>query len=173
MKIIEALKAIKRLREKVDDLREKIHSHCAHTSLDKAEYGDKQRDKIQEWINSYRDTLKEIARLKLGLQKTNLETMVTIEIGDNKITEPIAYWILRRRELAGLEHAMWQKVTSKHLKAGSIPPTRQGGEPVEVTIVTHFDPEIRDKYLSSTREEPLIIDATLEVVNATTELIVP
>jgi len=45
------------------------------------------------------------------------------------------------------------------------------GQPVEVKIVRHYDPVQRDKMMAIYRDEPHLIDAALEVVNATTDLL--
>lgn len=40
-----------------------------------------------------------------------------------------------------------------------------------MTLVRYFDPVERDNRVSMYREEPGLIDSTLEVVNATTDLL--
>lgn len=44
-------------------------------------------------------------------------------------------------------------------------------ESVHVTIIRNYDPVVRDKKLVTFKSEPYEIDAALEVVNATTDLI--
>jgi len=170
MKIIEALKHLKRLKIKADDLKEKVNRHCAHSSIEQAEYGDKQREKIREWIDSYHDTVKEILRLRVAIQKTNIQTPVSIEIHGKGVTRTIAEWIHRRRDLAAMDLDLWKKVNDNHVQTGALKPSRQDGDPIEVKSIKYYDPEIRDKKISEYREEPSIIDATLEIVNATTDI---
>ena len=172
MKIIEALKKIKDLKKKAEDLRDKIGTYCADMDHETPVYGtvDQQRAEISKWLQSHSDILKEISKLHLAIQKTNVGTVVPIELGGKTVQKTIAEWIVRRRELAGLEHKAWQKLGDRSLPAtAQIKNTRL--EPVEVRIRRYFDPKERDEKTELYRSEPMTIDATLEVVNAVTDLI--
>lgn len=168
MKIIEAMKRIKILTEKVTDLRAKIAQHCANMDIEKPVYLDPAKQ-IAEWQQSIHDTLKEILSLRVSIQITNLVTPVTIELGGEQVTKPIAAWIHRRRDLSQLEMNMWQALTDRNLKDGEIR-SSTGGENRTVHVVRHFDPRQRDANVELFRSEPALIDATLEIINATTEL---
>lgn len=171
MKLIEALKALKRLNVKLDDLKTKIKTHCAHSSIEQPEYGGEQRQRVQEWIDSYHDTCKEILRLRVAIQRTNLSTPVTIEIGDNKITRSIAEWIHRRRDLAKSEADMWKVLNDRHVRQGQVPSDRPDGKVIEIKSVVYYDPMMRDRKVSEYTDEPSLIDAQLEITNAVTDLI--
>ena len=72
-------------------------------------------------------------------------------------------------DLATLENTMWTKLTDRNLKEQNLQ-TAPGGPVTEVRIRRYYDPKERDAKLELYRSEPSIIDATLEVVNATTEI---
>lgn len=168
MKIIEAMKRVKMNKEKVSDLQAKIAQASANLSIETPVYGDETKNKIKEWLQSCEDIGRENVRLLVAIQRTNLATSVTIEIGEKQVTKSIAEWVWRRREYAGLDQATWSKLTDKGIKEGF----SQGATgPIELKIVRHFDPEVRDKKLSDYRSEPHLIDASMEIVNATTDLI--
>ncbi len=169
MKLIEALKKIKTLQEKIDDLKQKVHRYCADQSHETPVYGETQKEKIKEWIQSYSDTLKEILRLRTAIQKTNLQTDVTIELDDKPVTKTIAEWIHRRRDLAARELELWQGIGDRGLKEGTIKTST--GEQQEVKIRRYYDPTERDNKVELYRNEPTIIDSILEVKNAVTDLI--
>ena len=99
MKIIEALKKIKDLQRKAEDLASKIGQYSAYLNYETPMYPD-QKKQVSEWLQSHDDILKEILRLRLAIQKTNLETDVTIELGGKTVIHSIAGWIHRRRDLA-------------------------------------------------------------------------
>ena len=80
MKIIEALKKTKELVLKAGDLRGKIAKHAAISSLNTPEYPD-QRVQVREWLQAHSDILKEQLRLSIAIQRTNLETVVDVELG--------------------------------------------------------------------------------------------
>ena len=170
MKLIEAMKLIKELQVKADDLRTNVSKYCADLDYETPLYPD-QRKQVGEWIQSHSDVIKKILELRTKIQKTNLATEVTIELGGNQVTKTIAEWIHRRRDLAKGELDMWSKLTDRGLKEGQINSTMAGGEPKMVKIRRYFDPLERDKNIELYRTEPGIIDRTLEVVNAITSVI--
>lgn len=168
MKIIEALKLVKDLQRKAEDLQGKVQRHSAHLSYETPTYPD-QKSQVAAWVQSHTDIVREIARLRCCIQRTNVTTPVTIELDGNHVTKPIAEWIHRRRDLAKLEAQMYRQLTDRGLKEGSAKNTM--GETVDVKIVRCYDPAARDHRLAALDSEPSIIDGRLEIVNATTDLV--
>lgn len=168
MKLIEAMKRIKELGIKALDLRQKVGATCAHLDYETPVYADP-KSQVSEWIQAHGDVLKEILKLRVGIQRTNLATQVSIEIGGIQVTKSIAEWIHRRRDLANMEMAVWSNLGDRGLKEGVI--NQSTGEPKAIKIVRNFDPKERDAKQELFRSEPSKIDATLEVVNAVTELV--
>jgi hypothetical protein len=169
MQLIQAMKKIKDLQRKADDLKVKIGQHCAHLNFETPTYGERQKEQVAEWLQAHEDILKEILHLRVSIQKTNLEIPVTIELGGKQVTKTIAEWIHRRRDLAKSSMDAWSKLTDKGLREGRVKNSME--EVIDAKIIRNFDPAERDKNIELYRSEPSIIDATLEVVNATTELI--
>jgi hypothetical protein len=168
MKLIEALKKTKDLERKLEDLRQKIGVHCAISSLQSPTYPD-QKAKVEGWVQSHTDILKEILRLRIAIQRTNLETEVTIEFPDESATKSIAEWIHRRRSHANTERLAWERLTDRNMKEGF--GDTPAGDKVEIKIVRFFIPDERDTMIDKLSSEPSIIDGRLEVVNAITDLI--
>jgi hypothetical protein len=173
VKIIEAMKKIKDMTQKADDLRTKVVLHSADLDYETPTYGTEQdqRAQVDSWIQAHHDLLREILHLRVAIQRTNLATGVAIELNGKAVTKTIAEWIHRRRDLAGLERAMWIGPMHKAqgLREGTV--TTSAGEKREVRIRRYYDPKTRDERDEQFRSEPLQIDSTLEVVNATTELL--
>jgi len=169
MKVIQGMKGIQALQIKAGDLRKKIQMYCSDSSIETPAYGEDQRNKIKEWLQSHSDTVKEILRLRIAIQRTNLATEVTMELGGKQVKKTIAEWIHRRRDLAGAERSCWEGLTDKNIKEGYY--ETPGGGKQEVKLRRYYDPNERDKNIEMYRGEPGIIDATLEVINAVTELI--
>lgn len=167
MKLIEAMKKLKDLNIKAEDLRKKVGQHCADLNVETALYPD-QKGTIDGWIQAHHDLLKEILRLRTAIQRTNIVTSVTIELGGVQVTKNIAGWIHRRRDLAKLEMAMWQQLGDRGLREGMAQNSQQ--QQIEIRIRRYFDPKLRDERLEQYRSEPSIIDGTLEVTNAVTDL---
>ena len=168
MKLIEALKKIQDLQRKAEDIRQKIQAHSAHLNYETPVYPD-QKKQVSEWLQMHSGVLKEILRLRIAIQRTNLETNVTIELGGKNVTKTIAEWIHRRRDLAQMEQAGWAMLTDRNLKEGIM--RESTGAEKEIKIIRYYDPEERDRNLELYVSEPGLIDARLEVVNAVTDLI--
>lgn len=169
MKLIEAMKKIKDLQIKAEDLRKKCATFCADLSHETATYGAEQKTKIKEWLQGHSDLMKEILKLRIAIQKTNLVTNVTIELGGKQVTKSIAEWIHRRKDLAGLEKSIWDSLTDRGLREGV--GTTSTGEKMDVKIRRYYDPSEKDNNVELFRSEPSTIDRTLEVINAVTDLI--
>lgn len=168
MKIIEALKKIKDLNRKLEDLKEKIGKHSADMDFETPVYPD-QRAQIAAWVQGSVDIIREMERLKFCIHKTNLQTMVTITLGDNTITKSISQWIDRRKTLVALEESIYRKLTNRGLKDVNIQTST--GTPQLSRVRVYFDAKDKDTKMSVLGEEPSLIDAKLEIVNATTDLI--
>lgn len=169
MKIIQAMRRIRELTEKAEDLRKKVVANCVNLSTETPAYSDP-KAKITEWIQSHHDTLKEILSLRVAIQRTNLATKVTIELGGKQVTKTIAEWIFRRRDLAKLEMNIWASLGDGNRKEGTVTLV-PGAQPLEVKILRHWSPEQRDVAIDLFRSEPSIIDGHLEIINAVTDLI--
>jgi hypothetical protein len=168
MKLIQAMKKLKDLAVKAEDLRKKVGLYCSDLTIETAQYPD-QKEQISLWIQSHGDILKEILRLRFQIQKTNIDTPVTIELGGVQVTKSIAEWIHRRRDLAKFDMEMWARLTDRNLKEQNVQ-TTPGGVVTEVRIRRYFDTAARDAKIELYRSEPSVIDATLETVNAVTDL---
>jgi hypothetical protein len=168
VKIIEAMKEIKRLNEKAADLRKKVATHCADLDFETPMYPDQKRQ-VDEWMQSHSDTVARILQLRVAIQATNLQSSVAIELAGKHVTKSIAEWVHRRRDLAKMEVDLWGVLGDRGLKEGTAQQT--SGQALAVKIRRYYDPAQRDQKLALYREEPSIIDAQLEVTNAVTDVI--
>jgi hypothetical protein len=168
MKIIEALKKTQELQRKASDLRIKIAKHSAHLNYETPMYKN-QKQQVSEWLQAHSDILKEILRLRVDIQRTNLATDVDIELGGKVVTKTIAEWIHRRRDLADTDLTAWQVLSDRGLKEGKT--KNSAHEEVEVKIVRCYDPAERDRMMDLYSSEATTIDAKLEIMNAVTNLI--
>ncbi len=174
MKLIEGLKKTKDLLRKADDLRAKIAAYCADLDADVPAYGtpDKQTAQIAEWLQAHSDVLKEIERLRLAIQKTNLVVGVDVEVTDGKhVQKSIAAWIHRRKDLAKMEAAAWAGLTNKNLKAQPYKMTATTDEVKIANIRKYYDQKTRDEKVENFTSEPSRIDAALEIANAVTDMV--
>lgn len=169
MKIIEAMKRVKMNKDKVDDLRKRIGAASANLSIETPMY-ENPREKINEWLQSCTDISQDNVGLLVAIQRTNLATLVTIEIGGKSVTKSIAEWVWRRREYAKIDMETWAQLTDRNLRGQRVQQST-GAEPLDIKLIRHFDPEQRDEKIALYRDEPHLIDAALEIVNATTDLI--
>ncbi len=170
MKIIEALKSIKDLQRKASDLKDKVAKNCADLDCETPTYID-QKKQVSEWVQAYGDIVKEILRLRYAVQKTNINTQVTIDLGNKSVTKSITEWIYRRKDLAKLDEDVWRSLTDKGLRESQTYQVTPSAPAVIVKKRLYFDPVERDNKIELYRSEPHKIDATLEITNAVTTLI--
>ena len=168
MKLIEALKQIKDLSRKADDLKDKVATNSAYLDFETPKYTN-QKQQVAEWIQAHSDILKEILKLRIGIQRTNLQISVTIELDGKQVTKTIAEWIHRRRDLATDECTIWHKLTDRGLKEGKF--KESTGEERIIKIVRCYDTKQKDDRIASLTSEPSIIDSRLEIINAVTDLV--
>lgn len=169
MKIIEAMKAVKQNKEKIADLQSKISSNCANLQHETPLYGTETSNKIKEWLQSCQDLTQQNVKLLCAIAKTNLVTVVSIELGGKQVTKTIAEWIWRRREYAAIDLATFQKLSDRGLKEGM--GQTSTGVPFEIKLIRHFNPHVKDEKVAMYKSEPHQIDSALEVVNAITDII--
>jgi hypothetical protein len=170
MKIIEAMKKVKDLQRKGDDYKGKIQAHCADLDCETPIYPDQKRE-VASWLQGHEDIVKEILHLRCSIQLTNLKTEVTIEVGGKFVKKTIAEWIHRRRDLAKLQETLYRGLTDRGLKEQNLVQLTPGTPQQIIKRRLYFDPSERDKKIEMYRSEPSLIDATLEITNAVTELI--
>ena len=170
MKIIEALKKIKDLARKADDIKAKIKEHCADLDCETPVYPD-QRKQISDWLQAHSDIIKERAHLKTSIQRTNLATKVTIELGDVFVTKCISEWIDRRKEFAKLQEDSYRVLTDNGRRESYVSQPTPNSPAVTIKRRLYYDPSERDKKIELYRSEPSKIDSTLEIINAVTDLI--
>jgi len=170
MKLIEAMKLIKELQVKAEDIRKKIRDHSADLDYENPMYPDQKRQ-VQEWLQSHSDILKEVLKLRVAIQRTNIVTPVTVHLNGDAVTKTIAEWIHRRRDLATNELTAWSMLTDRNLKEGVVASTIPGGAPMKVQVRRYYDPVERDAKMALYKAEPSTIDRTLEVTNAITSLV--
>jgi hypothetical protein len=171
-KLIEAMKQIKDLQRKAADIREKIQKHHADIDIEVPVYGtpEQQRDMVSQWLQAHSDIVKEIGKLRFAIQKTNIQTPVTIILGEKSVTKTITEWISRRKDLAALDAQAWDCLNDKGIKP-AINIQKTDGTLQEVKIRRYYDPKVKDDKRELYRSEPSLIDGSLEVVNAVTDLV--
>ena len=147
-----------------------LGSHAEKLTMDKSRMtGRDQKKQVDEWLQAHSDIVKEISRLRVAIQKTNMETSVAIQLNGKAVEKTIAEWIHRRRDLAVEELKMWNCLTDRGIVEGTgKSPT---GDPIEIKIVRFYDPVARDNHRDLFQSEPITIDSKLEVINAITDLI--
>lgn len=163
------MKRVKMNKEKIADLQGKIAANCANLEHETPVYGAETGNKIKEWLQACTDLSQENVRLLIAIQRTNLQTPVTVELGGKSVTKTIAEWVWRRREYAKLDLDTWSKLTDRNLKEGLV--NSSTGQPFALKLVRHYDPALKDTKMSVYKDEPHLIDGALEIVNAVTDLI--
>lgn len=170
MKIIEGLKKIKYLKHKVCDLHGKIVQYSSDQDCDTPTYKD-QTKQVSEWVQSCSDLLKELSNLQFRIQKTNINTEITIELCGKSVTKTIYEWVYRVRNLIDDDARTWKSLDSSGMNEArkyTLP-----GTTAEYIVKKrlYFDPVKKDKKIEELGLETSLIHGKLEIINATTDLL--
>lgn len=168
MKIIEALKSLKYLSKKADDLQIKLQQNCADMEFDTPLFPD-MKNKIDEWLQAHGDVVKEIGKLRFRLQKTNVMINVTIRLNETDVSKTLFEWIQRRKDLANMELKAWQKLTDRNLRDGQF--AQSNGIMNQIKMRRYYDPAKKERYVNMLSLEPTLIDSALEIANCSNELV--
>src|SRR5271168_40889 len=153
MKLIEAMKRVKANNEKIAALQKMIGDFSAHLSHETPVYRNEMPEKISGWAQTCEDLAQENIRILTSISRTNLETKVTVKLGEKNVTKSVAEWIWRRPEYAASDLATWQKMGDRGLREGHMNSSVPGGASIEVEIVRNNNSERRDKKLAAYQSE--------------------
>lgn len=168
MKCVEALKQIKYLAKKAEDLQEKISKNCADMEFDTPIAPD-MKAKVAEWLQAHGDVVHEIGRLRYRLQKTNVMTKLMIPLNGINVEKTMFEWIQRRKDLAAMEKKAWDKLSDRSLRDGQY--QQSNGQVAVMKMRRYYDPQEKEKRLALLMAEPVQIDAALEIANCSTDLL--
>jgi len=176
MVLIEALKEQKYTLRKMEDLRKKISAHCADLDCMQPTYGsaEEQKKKIAEWLQSHNDLALKLTDLKKTILRTNLETLVEIQIGELKVKRSISEWIIRRREVIDFQLLAYNSLTDRNLSQQGLRTmgnAEEANKMKNARVRFYFNASDRDDMIELLKKEKEMVDKTLEIVNATTLLI--
>lgn len=167
MKIIEGLKKLRILEKRMQSNNMDIQKYSAIVSTEKPNFNteDEQRKEVMSRIQANLDLVHEHLTLKKRLEKTNLETQVTIQGKTYTISELL---VLRR----GLGKHVIQTYTSLN-ESGATMRLRNAvkidGQPAP-HVVRMYDERTKNEQLRAWSDFFDEIDSKLEVVNATEDL---
>jgi hypothetical protein len=175
MKLIEGMKEKKYLLRKMEDLRKKIGSYCADLDCMQPTYNsaEEQKKKISEWLQMHDALALNLTTLKKDILRTNLETKISIKIGENLVERSITEWVIRRQEIIDLQIAAYNTLSDRGLgerglrTMGNIEESKKFQT---ARVRFYFDASERDKTLDLLKSEKESIDKALEIANAVTEL---
>ena len=155
MTILEALKKIKHLDRKIEKTHKRISRWCSYVDTDDPLYN---ADDIRAMMQSAEDLIRERNRLRHLIHKTNIATVVTFQHKELTLDELL---ILRTLTLP----AMLAGVTLLRRREKGFHDQK------EAKVVLQYDPKKRDKTIESIENTIAELDAFLDSVNITTNLV--
>lgn len=168
MKIIEALKELPLLEKRINKQCEQIMEYAALGSHEESPFGTREahRKQLESLVQSNKDLASRYEKLKLALTLTNASVKVDI-LGT---TKTIAEWITFK---SSTYRYLAKTLTSLDLVKAS---QRVREVKVDITegirVERMYDEQDRNRQLNNLSELFDKVDGTLEVVNATTDLVV-
>ena len=174
MKLIEAIKNLKIIQKRIDKNVGLIRQYASYISSEAPSFTTEaqQRNEVQSLIQANIDLQNEYLRLKKAIERTNLETLVTI----NGYTYPISDVISIRRIVGRFQNDTFAALDTtaamsrmKQVYMGSAAKPVDPANPPRVIAL--FDEKYKNDSLKSWGEFLEAIDGKMEVVNAETELL--
>ena len=165
MKLIEAMKELKLIVAKISRNREETIKYSSGLSNEKPVFETEkaQSEYVARLIQSTEDLVKRYLDLKSAIEYTNLKTKVTIH-GE---TRSISEWLVYKRNLAGIRHHAYQAANDSVALGRK---SKDAAALKDVQIVRYYDEAVMNAKLRNLIEILGSLDGTLEVINATTEL---
>lgn len=169
MKIIEAMKRLKVILKRMQDNAQQVAVYSSILSTEKAHFGseDDQKKKVKSLVQANTDLAMEYLKLKSAIERTNLEVRVTMPDGGNySISELLVIRRVLAQPMVNTYNAMSTASADQRAKSGF----GRTGEGAMPTAVRMYSEEERNAGIARWQELYSAIDARLEVVNATTDL---
>lgn len=173
MKQIEALKEKKLINKKVTSIISEIQKYSSITSVEKPAFKSEedQREHILKLIQSAKDLLDRKAKLKTMIDKTNIETKLRIPKGiiseehEISIAEALAFKI-SYKDYLNIFNALNKNASDIKLRSYS---NNTGDE--RVKSIQLYDENFKNNSLKDLQSKFDYIDAHLEMLNATTDVV--
>jgi len=169
MKIVQGLKKLRVIEKRMAKGIEEIQVLSSALSNEKPVMGneEKQETEVKSLVQSNFDLVEEYLRLKLALEKTNLEVSTSISGEARTLSE----WLVIRRKLGS---TMLSTVGAMNDRAAENRRTLNRGltpEGQAVHVVRFYDEKTKMDRLRQLTDRLEAIDGKLEVVNATTNVV--
>lgn len=167
IKLIEAMKELRLIEKKMERNRGYIERYSSVLNTEKPYFGTEaeQRKEVKSYIQANSDLFKRYLELKRAIEITNLKTVIKVEGYEGSISEILVI----KRKLAKLMEATFASLNDRRaerMKAQT--PMIDGAQP---HIVRLYDEKEKNENIRYWQDLYSAIDARLEVVNATTDLI--
>jgi len=165
MKIIEAMKELKLIEKKLERNNDLIGKYSAQLSNERIYFGtkDAQEKEVKSLIQSSHDMVDNYIKLKLLVETTNLATKV--ELMGKKYT--LAELLIHKRKTARMMINSFDSLTDNHAKSS----LRMLPSADKISVERFYSESFKNENMRSWQDFYESIDARLEVVNATTDLV--
>jgi hypothetical protein len=164
MKLIEALKEIKLIEKKLQANREQLSQYSSATDMERLPFvtEEAQRDAIKSILQSSSDLLSNMLLLKRSIERTNLETKVTVMGQEFSITELLFLKRYGCSQMTNTFQCLSTDFATRKVRAFS---------DSKIKILQFFDEKMKNDKLRYWMDFEAAISSTLEIVNATTDLV--
>ena len=170
MKIIEGMKELKLIQKKMDQNCAKITQYCTITSSEKPifETEKAQQEEVDALIQANEDFVQQYLEIKGQIEVTNMKTKVPL--GGKEYT--ISQLLTMKRTLSGPARKTYLCLNDNGL-ANRVVVQRNADTTAqtEITIKRFWDEKKKNEKVQALDDMVERIDPTLEVINATTDLL--
>ena len=167
MKIIEALKELKLIKKKMNGLMAEIERYSSRLSTE-VPYFSSDEDQVKE-VNSRIQSGEDLMKRFLNLHERIIQTNLTVKLEFGGKMYSIQELLDLRREIGSLMRGVYSSMNDRHAEQ-----RRQqfrGQSESNMHIVRLYDEKTKNEKLRDWDDFLASIDARLEIVNATTDLV--
>jgi len=167
IKLIEAMKELRIIEKKMERNRGYIERYSSIINTEKPYFGTEgeQKKEVKKYLQANSDLFNRYLELKRAIEITNLHTVITVEGYKGSISAILVI----KRKLAKLMEATFASLNDRRaerMKAQT--PVMDGVQP---HVVRLYDEKEKNENIRYWQDLYSAIDARLEVVNATTDLL--
>jgi len=168
MKIIEAMKGLKLIEKKIDANIEKIGQYSSTVSTERPAFGDEkaQEKEVASLVQANTDLVKEYLKTKRTIELTNLK--VTADFGGQTYT--LSDLLVLKRRLGDKLLATYNALNTKYADA-RVRVAQKEADGTPGKVLRHYDEKKKNENLEWLLNMMSNIDARLEVINATTDVV--
>ncbi len=174
-KVIEAMNELKLIEKRLTSKLSFLERFAARPSIREDSFGGKEKDKVNEAIQSCVDLVTEYERLKRTIDFTNLWAKTSVKTAGKEKEHTLHSLILHKRVLCSFLKKIYAALDDRraHSEVEQIRARQATDAKLNIQVVHNYDIAKRDEAKVAIDELEASIDSSLQIANSKLEVIDP